>query len=95
MAKDFIIQFAGMALTVGQSLAYQFQDKKLLRLTVKSLDAIDPAAVISDEATVEIKKTNFGRLLGNSTVQFDKADGSSINLIGRSKGSVNSFNCIH
>lgn len=89
MAKDLIMQFAGMALTVGQPLAYQFQDKKLLALAVKSLEAIDPAAVVSDRNTaVELKKTNFGRLLGNSNVQFEKAEASSINLVGKSKGLV-------
>ena len=31
---------------------------------------------------------NIGLLLPNTTVQFEKADNSSLNLIGKSKGSV-------
>lgn len=86
MAKDFIMQFAGMALTVGQPLAYQFQDKKLLALVVKTLEAVDPTAVISENAAVEKKKTVFGRLSGNTSIQFEKAEGSSVNLTGKAKG---------
>lgn len=38
MAKEFLMQFAGMALTVGQTLVFSFQDKKLLGLAVKTLE---------------------------------------------------------
>lgn len=86
MAKDYIMQFAGMPLTVGQPLAYQFQDKKLLALVVKSLQAVDPSAVLSDKDKVELKKTIFGKLLGNTNVQFEKAESSAINLTGKAKG---------
>lgn len=86
MSKDFIMQFSGLALTVGQPIAYQFQDKKLLGLVVKGLEAVDPSAAMSD--VVEVKKTVFGRLLGNSTVQFEKAESSSVNLTGKAKGFV-------
>lgn len=86
MAKDFMMQFAGMALTVGQTLAYQFQDKKLLGLVVKSLEAVDPAAVMSDKDKVELTKTVFGKLLGNANIQFEKAESSSVNLTGKNKG---------
>lgn len=86
MAKDFLMQFAGMALTRGQTLAYQFQDKKILGMVVKTLEAIDPAAVMGDGAKVERKQTVFGRLLGNSTIQFEKCEGSAVNLTGQAKG---------
>lgn len=86
MAKDFTMQFSGLALTVGQPLAYQFQDKKLLALVVKTLEAVDPTAVISDSQAVEKKKTVFGRLSGNTNIQFEKAEGSSVNLTGKAKG---------
>lgn len=85
MAKDFLLQFSGIALTIGQPLVYNFQDKKLLELRVKSLGAIDPAAAIQ-EKQAEMKKTNFGRLLGNCIVQFEKGEGSAINLTGKAKG---------
>jgi vesicle-fusing ATPase len=39
MAKEFIMNFAGLALTVGQQLVFSFQeDKPLLSLLVKSLE---------------------------------------------------------
>lgn len=80
------MNFSGMALTVGQPLAYQFQDKKLLALVVKSLEAVDPTAVMSDKETVELKKTIFGRMHGNTNIQFEKAESSSVNLTGKAKG---------
>lgn len=38
MAKEFLLQFSGQAFTVGQQLAFNFLDKKLLGLVVKSLE---------------------------------------------------------
>ena len=38
MAKDFLMQFAGLALTVSQPLVFSFQDKKLLGLVIKSIE---------------------------------------------------------
>lgn len=38
MAKEFLMQFAGMPLTVGQTLVFDFQGKKLLGLAVKTLE---------------------------------------------------------
>ncbi|XP_055633312.1 vesicle-fusing ATPase 1-like [Toxorhynchites rutilus septentrionalis] len=89
MAKDFILQFSGLALTVGQPLVFSFQDKKLLGLCVKSLESIDAnASVQGDKAKMETNKTNFGRLLGNTTVTFEKAENSSLNLVGKAKGKI-------
>lgn len=84
MAKDFLMQFSGMALIVGQPIVFSFSDKKLLSLNVKSLDAIDPALAMSEKT--EPRKTRFGRMSGNVIVTFEKAEGSSINLVGKSKG---------
>lgn len=85
MAKEFIMQFSGLALTTGQPLVFSFQDKKLLGLNVKSLEAVDPSQAMQDKP-MEPKKTRFGRLSGNCTVQFEKSEGSSINLVGKAKG---------
>lgn len=85
MAKEFLLQFSGLALTVGQPLVYSFNDKKLLGLVVKTLEAVDPNAAMEGK-TMESKKTKFGRLSGNCSVQFEKADSSSINLVGKAKG---------
>lgn len=84
MAKDFLMQFAGMALTVGQPMVFSFSDKKLLGLNVKSLEAIDPAMAMAEKA--EPKKTRFGRMSANVVVTFEKAEQSSINLVGKAKG---------
>uniref|UniRef100_A0A1L8DW68 Vesicle-fusing ATPase n=2 Tax=Nyssomyia neivai TaxID=330878 RepID=A0A1L8DW68_9DIPT len=87
MAKDFIMQFAGLALTVGQPLVFSFQDKKLLGLAVKTLEAVDVNAY-RDNAHMEPKPTRFGRLLGNTVVTFEKTENSAVNLVGKSKGKV-------
>lgn len=87
MAKDFLLQFAGLAITVGQPLVFSFADKKLLGLNIRSIDAID-ANSIRDNKNVEPKKITFGRLSGNAVIQFEKADNSSINLVGKAKGWV-------
>lgn len=85
MAKDFLMQFAGLAITVGQPLVFSFSDKKLLGLNIKSIEAID-ASSIRDNKNAEAKKINFGRLTGNAVIQFEKAENSSINLVGKAKG---------
>lgn len=38
MARDFLIQFSNQIFTVGQQLAFSFQDKKVLALMVKNLE---------------------------------------------------------
>lgn len=85
MAKEFLLQFAGMPMTVGQTLVFQFQDKKLLGLVVKKLQAID-AKSMQDPKDGSLKSVAFGRVLGNSVVQYEKAESSSLNLTGKAKG---------
>lgn len=87
MAKDFLLQFSGQAFTVGQQLVFHFKDKKMLGLVVKSLEAADFSAISSGQNAVP-KKTKMGRCLGDTVVQFEKADNSSLNLIGKAKGKV-------
>lgn len=38
MAAEFLMQFNNMAFTEGQSLAFQFADKKLLVIAVKEIE---------------------------------------------------------
>lgn len=85
MAKEFLFQFAGLALTAGQPLVFSFMEKKLLGLNVKVIEAID-ANTIRDNKPGEAKKIFFGKLTGNAVIQFEKADNSSINLVGKAKG---------
>ncbi|KAM7346865.1 comatose [Cochliomyia hominivorax] len=87
MAKEFLMQFAGMALTVGQTLVFSFQDKKLLGLAVKTLEAVDPKA-ISEGKEAATRNVRFGRITGNTIVQFEKAENSALNLQGKSKGKI-------
>ena len=87
MAKEFVMQFSGLALTVGQPLVFSFQEKKLLGICIKSLECVD-ASAIQGNNKAEPKKTNFGRLLGNTVVTFEKAENSSLNLVGKAKGKI-------
>jgi vesicle-fusing ATPase len=87
MAKDFLMQFSGLALTVGQPLVFSFADKKLLGLNVKFMEAIDAKAQMRGDQ-VEPRRINFGHLTGNAVIQFEKAENSSLNLQGKSKGKV-------
>lgn len=129
MAKEFLMQFAGMPLTVGQTLVFDFQGKKLLGLAVKTLEgkfknnnkqsvfifgtkflftkqdvflfffvnfctnndfhiiAVDPKSLGEGKETTT-KNVRFGRILGNTIVQFEKAENSSLNLQGKSKGKI-------
>ncbi|KAJ9581859.1 hypothetical protein L9F63_003790, partial [Diploptera punctata] len=85
MAKEFLLQFSGQAFTVGQQLAFSFLDKKLLGLVVKSLEAADLSAIKAGQ-DAKPKKTKMGRCLGDTIVQFEKAENSSLNLVGKAKG---------
>ncbi|XP_069674509.1 vesicle-fusing ATPase 1 [Periplaneta americana] len=87
MAKEFLMQFSGQAFTVGQQLAFCFLDKKLLGLVVKSLEAADLSAIKAGQ-DAKPKKTKMGRCLGDTIVQFEKAENSSLNLVGKAKGKV-------
>uniref|UniRef100_A0A1B6C6V7 Vesicle-fusing ATPase n=1 Tax=Clastoptera arizonana TaxID=38151 RepID=A0A1B6C6V7_9HEMI len=85
MAKEFLLQFSGQAFTVSQQLAFSFLEKKLLGLVVKSLEAVDISAIKSGQ-DAQPRKTKMGRCLGDTIVQFEKADNSSLNLVGKAKG---------
>lgn len=87
MAKDFLLQFSGQAFTLGQLLAFQFKDKKMLTLLIKNLEAADISAINSGQKAVP-KRTHMGRCLGDTMIQFEKADNSSLNLVGKAKGKV-------
>lgn len=85
MAKEFLLSFPNQMFTVGQQLAFAFKDKKVLLLIVKSLEATDLAA-LKDGRQAKPKKARMGQLIPNTNVQFEKADNSSLNLVGKSKG---------
>lgn len=85
MAKEFLFQFAGLALTAGQPLVFSFMEKKLLGLSVKVIEGIDVNKAL-DGKPAEPKKIFFGKLTGNAVIQFEKAENSAINLVGKAKG---------
>ncbi|KAI0225598.1 Vesicle-fusing ATPase [Lamellibrachia satsuma] len=68
MAVDFLMQFVQQTFTIGQLLVYSFDDKKLLQLIVKDLEAIDV------QAGGKSKPVTLGVTTGNTTVIFEKAE---------------------
>lgn len=84
MAMEFSMQFVNKAFTEGQSLAFQFAEKKMLSIAVKSIEVLD----LSDlkKAQGKPKMSPIGLLTGNSNIVFEKFEGSTMNLIGKSKG---------
>ncbi|KAF8362480.1 nsf-1 [Pristionchus pacificus] len=84
MARELSMQFQGRAFTHGENLVFKFPDGKgkthILALIVKSMEGVHG---ISDRKPEPIQ---LGRLLPDSGIIFDKEEGASINLIGKSKG---------
>lgn len=85
MAREFLIQFADQMFTVGQTLAFSFQDKKVLSLIVKTLEAVDMQALKAG-ARAAPQMVRMGRCLRDACIQFNKAENSSLNLVGKAKG---------
>uniref|UniRef100_A0A8D9AML4 Vesicle-fusing ATPase n=1 Tax=Cacopsylla melanoneura TaxID=428564 RepID=A0A8D9AML4_9HEMI len=85
MVMEFLGRFSGQAFTEGQMLAFQFEDKKLLTLTVKRLEAADLSALKTGEEP-KISPTKMGRCLGDTQIQFEKSEGSMVNLVGKARG---------
>ncbi|CAH1788773.1 unnamed protein product, partial [Owenia fusiformis] len=83
MAAEFLMQFPQQAFTVRQQLVFSFQDKKMLGLVVKELEEIEFS---QSGVAGKPRKTNMGITMGNTTVIFEKAENSSVNLTGKSKG---------
>ncbi|XP_038619424.1 vesicle-fusing ATPase isoform X2 [Tachyglossus aculeatus] len=88
MAAEFIQQFNSQAFSVGQQLVFSFNDK-LFGLLVKDIEAMDPSILRGEPATGKRQKIEVGLVLGNSQVAFEKADNSSLSLIGKAKTKEN------
>ncbi|EDX13021.1 GD20473 [Drosophila simulans] len=72
MAKEFLMQFAGMPLTVGQTLVFQFKDKKFLGLAVKTLEAVDPRTFEKAENSVlNLQGRSKGKIVRQSIINPD------------------------
>ncbi|KIH62580.1 ATPase, AAA family [Ancylostoma duodenale] len=91
MAREFSMQFGGMAFTKGELLVFQFTDPEkgksfTLSLVVKSIDGIDLNSAASGDEKARPFPLDCGQLLPNSAIIFDKEEGSQLNLVGKSKG---------
>lgn len=84
MAGEYIQQFNNQAFSVGQQLVFSFNDK-LFGLVVKDIEAMDPCILRGEQPSGKKQKIEAGLVVGNSQVVFEKADSSSLNLIGKSK----------
>ncbi|XP_012510684.1 PREDICTED: vesicle-fusing ATPase [Propithecus coquereli] len=81
MAAEFIQQFNNQTFSVGQQLVFSFNEK-LFGLLVKDIEAMDPSILKGEPATGKRQKIEVGLVVGNSQVAFEKAENSSLNLIG-------------
>ncbi|KAH9389822.1 hypothetical protein TYRP_007369 [Tyrophagus putrescentiae] len=91
MAKAFMETFLPQAFTVGQTMVFKFQDKKLLRLTVKEIEAL--STDLFDPNNSAPKKTEprmikIGVTIPNTQVMFEKQSDSALSLTGQAKGKV-------
>ncbi|XP_069490263.1 vesicle-fusing ATPase isoform X2 [Ambystoma mexicanum] len=84
MAGEFIQQFNNQAFSVGQQLVFHFCDK-LFGLVVKDIEGMDPSILKGETPSGKKQKIESGLVVGNSQVVFEKADSSSLTLIGKSK----------
>ncbi|XP_019749290.1 vesicle-fusing ATPase-like isoform X1 [Hippocampus comes] len=84
MANDFIQQFNHQAFTIGQQMVFKFGDKSF-DVLVKDMEGMDPSILKGDQSSVKKAKINIGLLLSNSQLIFEKAESSSMTLIGKSK----------
>ncbi|GFQ90623.1 vesicle-fusing ATPase 1 [Trichonephila clavata] len=86
MATEFVKNFCKQAFTVGQMLAFSFQEMKILKLIVKEMEAANIEQVTGNGKPCEKRTTQIGLLLPDAVVVFEKAEGSAVNLVGKAKG---------
>ncbi|XP_075236874.1 vesicle-fusing ATPase 1-like [Lycorma delicatula] len=79
MVQEFLTNCTGIALTVGQMLSLKANDKIFL-LVVKSLEGLDIGDMKSD---AKPRKIRIGRCVANTSVVLEKAEDSSLNLVGK------------
>ncbi|XP_070962692.1 vesicle-fusing ATPase isoform X1 [Oncorhynchus clarkii lewisi] len=84
MAAEFIQHFNSQAFSVGQQLVFSFCEK-LFGLLIKDIEAMDPSILKGNAGSGKKHNIDIGLLLGNSQVVFEKAESSSLTLIGKAK----------
>ena len=83
MATEVLMQFPQMALSIGQPLVFSFQEKKVLSLVVREMEAM---TFTSAGAAPKPTRVMLGYLMPNTVVTFEKVENSPLNLTGKSKG---------
>ncbi|KAE8283624.1 Vesicle-fusing ATPase [Larimichthys crocea] len=88
MAAEFIQQFNNQGFSVTQAgfsiLVFSFCDK-LFGLMVKDIEAMDASILKGEPASGKKQKIDIGLMVGNSQVIFEKAESSSLTLVGKAK----------
>ncbi|KAK2832849.1 hypothetical protein Q5P01_016738 [Channa striata] len=85
MAAEFIQQFNNQAFSVNQQLVFSFCDK-LFGLMVKDIEVMDTSILKGEPASgKKQQKIDIGLMVGNSQVIFEKAENSSLTLVGKAK----------
>ncbi|KAL0993614.1 hypothetical protein UPYG_G00110550 [Umbra pygmaea] len=84
MASEFIQQFNNQSFSVTQQLVFSFCDK-LFGLVIKAIEAMDSSILKGEQASGKKQKIEIGLLVGNSQVVFEKAESSSLTLVGKAK----------
>eukprot|EP00123_Amoebidium_parasiticum_P012524 comp21416_c0_seq1/m.29514 comp21416_c0_seq1/g.29514 ORF comp21416_c0_seq1/g.29514 comp21416_c0_seq1/m.29514 type:complete len:782 (-) comp21416_c0_seq1:235-2580(-) len=95
MSKAFIEAFSNMVFSVGQQIVFDYRSTNLL-LQVKDIEIISLAKLQKlatmgeddDKSDADGIKGQMGVLMSQTSATFDKAEGSSIVLIGTAKGSA-------
>uniref|UniRef100_A0A8C7IQ93 Vesicle-fusing ATPase n=1 Tax=Oncorhynchus kisutch TaxID=8019 RepID=A0A8C7IQ93_ONCKI len=84
MASEFIQQFNNQGFSVTQQMVFSFCDK-LFGLVIKDIEAMDASILKGEPASGKKQKIDIGLLVGNSQVVFEKAESSSLTLVGKAK----------
>uniref|UniRef100_A0AAY4D5L0 Vesicle-fusing ATPase n=1 Tax=Denticeps clupeoides TaxID=299321 RepID=A0AAY4D5L0_9TELE len=84
MAAEFIQHFTSQAFSQSQQLVFSYCEK-LFSLVIKEVEAMDPSILKGDPASGKKNKIDIGLLHGNSQVVFEKAESSSLQLVGKAK----------
>ncbi|GFN82936.1 vesicle-fusing ATPase-like [Plakobranchus ocellatus] len=86
MAAEFSMQFGGRAFSVDEPLVFKY-DKKLYSARVKDIEVIDYSHVDAKGTLAgKPKMAQLGLLTPNSTIIFEKVEGSMLNFSGKAKG---------
>ncbi|TNN45239.1 Vesicle-fusing ATPase [Liparis tanakae] len=84
IAAEFIQQFNNQSFSVTQQFVFSFCDK-LFGLMVKDIEAMDASILRGEPASGKKQKIDIGLMVGNSQVIFEKAESSSLTLVGKAK----------